>query len=250
MAELGRPAQVLGVVGGMGPLASAAFVQTVYERRMGEREQEAPVVLLVSDPTVPDRTEALRRGDDAALFDSLVRSLRWLTAGGAGELVICCMTAHHLFGRLPAELRRRTRSLVDQLCEDLAAAPGRHLLLATRGTRELGIFERHPRWREVEDRIVLPSAADQEAVHGLLYRLKLCAPPELAVPEVEGLLARYRADAFVAGCTELHLLTRHLAAAGSGPAFLDPLMSIAAGAAPLAVTPPGDLAVAPGPAGG
>jgi aspartate racemase len=249
MAERERPKQVIGVVGGLGPLASAAFVSTLYERRMGEREQEAPVVLLVSDPTVPDRTEALLRGEDGALLDYLVRSLRWLVAGGAGELVICCTTAHHLFGRLPAELRSRTRSLVDQLCDDLATAAGRYLLLATSGTRELRIFERHPRWEEVADRIVLPSAADQEAVHAMLYRLKRCAPPALAVPAVEGLLGRYRADAFVAGCTELHLLTRHLAASGSGPAFLDPLMSIAAGTPSIAAAPPAALAV-PGPAGG
>ena len=55
--------RVLGVVGGAGPLASAEFIKTIYECSLGEREQEAPVVLLYSDPTFPDRTEALLAGD-------------------------------------------------------------------------------------------------------------------------------------------------------------------------------------------
>ena len=42
--------KVLGVVGGAGPLASAEFTKTIYEFSLGEREQEAPIVLLYSIP--------------------------------------------------------------------------------------------------------------------------------------------------------------------------------------------------------
>ena len=45
----------------MGPVASAVaeFVRTVYELAAVELEQDAPVVILYSDPTVPDRTEGV-----------------------------------------------------------------------------------------------------------------------------------------------------------------------------------------------
>lgn len=227
MVTRSGPATVLGVVGGMGPLASAAFVQTVYEQAIREREQEGPVVLMVSNPTVPDRTEALLRGEEGELLAYLAESLAWLADGGAGRMVIPCVTAHHLWGKLPREHRARTRSLIDQAFDDLEASPGRHLLLATSGTRKLGIFQGHPRWPRVADRIELPDEADQETLHRLLYRLKLCAPPAEAVPEVRRLLAKYGARVFLAGCTELHLLTRHLVAVGEDLPFVDPLMSIA-----------------------
>ena len=52
--------QVLGVLGGMGGLASAEFVKTVYEisGEGVEQEQAGPVVLMYSDPAFPDRTAA------------------------------------------------------------------------------------------------------------------------------------------------------------------------------------------------
>jgi aspartate racemase len=46
----------------MGPLASAEFVKTIYEYNLASREQEMPACILLSDPTIPDRTEAIQNG--------------------------------------------------------------------------------------------------------------------------------------------------------------------------------------------
>src|SRR5215213_5223714 len=68
---------VLGVLGGMGGLASAEFVKTVYEVSGGvsHREQEAPVVLMYSDPGFPDRTEAFLGGETQLLLTRLIEAL-------------------------------------------------------------------------------------------------------------------------------------------------------------------------------
>lgn len=55
--------RLLGVLGGMGPLASAEFVNTVYRLNMTEPEQQAPALVLRSDPSIPDRTAAILSGD-------------------------------------------------------------------------------------------------------------------------------------------------------------------------------------------
>ena len=55
--------EVLGIVGGLGPMASAEFLKTVYEYGIGENEQDAPIVLMYSDPTFPDRTESFLAGE-------------------------------------------------------------------------------------------------------------------------------------------------------------------------------------------
>ena len=47
---------ILGILGGMGPLASAEFVRSVYELNVQTKEQASPVCVLYSDPTIPDRT--------------------------------------------------------------------------------------------------------------------------------------------------------------------------------------------------
>src|SRR4029079_293203 len=72
MSKHHEPGIDLGIVGGMGPLASAEFVRTVYEYGLGEREQPSPTVLLYSDPTFPDRTDAFMSGNDAPVLEKLI----------------------------------------------------------------------------------------------------------------------------------------------------------------------------------
>jgi aspartate racemase len=221
-------AKILGVLGGMGPLASAEFMRTIYEHCAGRREQDWPRVVLDSDPSFPDRTEHLLAGTEGPLLDQLVGALRRLRSGGASPVVICCVTIHHLLPRVPEELRRHVVSLLDVIFDRVAAARAPHLLLCTKGTRQLRLFESHRRWPECADFFVLPAEADQEAVHEIIYRVKAREDVARLAPLVEELLAKYGTDSFVVGCTETHILAKHLAAARPGRfACVDPLAVVA-----------------------
>lgn len=227
MADAGGE-KILGVLGGLGPLASAEFMRTIYERAAAPREQDAPRVVLYSDPTFPDRTEQLLAGVEGPLLAQLVAALRRLRGFGASPVVICCVTIHHLLPRVPAELRRHVLSLLDVTFGRVAALRRPHLLLCTTGTRRLRLFESHPRWPECADFFVLPSGPDQEAVHELIYRVKSGEDVRALAPRVEELLARYGLDSFVVGCTETHILAKHLAAARPGRfGCVDPLTVVA-----------------------
>jgi aspartate racemase len=220
--------KILGVLGGMGPIASAEFMRTIYECAAAPREQDSPRVVLYSDPTFPDRTEQLLAGAEGPLLDQLVSALRRLRGFGASPVVICCVTIHHLLPRVPEELRRHVLSLLDVTFERVAESRRPHLLLCTTGTRRLRLFESHPRWHECADFFVLPSGPDQEAVHELIYRVKSGEDVRALAPRVEELLARYGLDSFVVGCTETHILAKHLAAARPGRfVCIDPLTVVA-----------------------
>lgn len=223
-------ADALGVVGGMGPLASAEFLKTIYECSLGRREQDSPRVFLYSDPTVPDRTEALLRGSYEELLESLTTALRRLHEMGASRTVICCVTIHGLLPRLPPALGERIISLVEVIFAEVERSRKRHLLVCTTGTRELGIFEAHPRWPALKEFIVLPEEGDQAGLHEWIYRVKLRCDPDALVPFLESLLVKYGVDSFIAGCTEMHLLARRLLSRGRGPSdigCIDPLTIIA-----------------------
>lgn len=222
----------LGVVGGLGPLASAEFLKTIYERNVPDFEQHAPRVLLLSDPSFPDRTEALLAGKPDELLARLSDSIRQLLDAGASEVVICCMTIHHLLPSLAPELRRRVVSLLDVIFEEVEASPRRkYLLLCSSGTHRLGLFQRHPRWGQVRDRVLLPSDDDQEWIHrDLIYVVKKNRDVREFIPRVASLLEKYGADSFIAGCSEMHLLAKQFGATHGGTApydCIDPLTTIA-----------------------
>lgn len=239
--------EVLGIVGGLGPLASAEFLRTVYRCATWEREQDAPRVLMDSNPAFPDRTSAFLAGEEHTVSPMLEEVLTSLLERGATRLVICCMTAHHLLPRLPAELRRPIVSVPEVIVAQLRRARGRYLMLCTRGTRYVSLFEREPGWEEVADRVVFPDAADQDLIHDdLIYQIKRMADPATLAPMVRPLLAKYDADGFIVGCSEIHLLANQLHGGAEHPECIDPFLAIASGFAHGAESPADRIAPLPG----
>jgi aspartate racemase len=202
--------RMLGILGGMGPLSSAEFLKTIYEcsPQTCAREQESPGVVLYSDPTFPDRTSAFLAGAGEVVRAQLVDALARLSLLGAGRIVICCMTMHHLLPELPDELRARVVSLLDVIYARLEQSGHRQLVLGSTGTQKLRLFQRHPRWAASADFIVFPEAADQDRLHELIYELKF----NRALPEtcdfVETLLKKYGAESFIVGCSEIHMMAK------------------------------------------
>jgi aspartate racemase len=119
----------------MGPLASAEFVYTIYRLNMVKPEQQSPALILRSDPSIPDRTTAILVGDTRELAARLTAALEGLVASGAERIIVACVTAHQVLPEVPEPLRARVVSLLDLIVDELRAASGPHLLLATLGTR-------------------------------------------------------------------------------------------------------------------
>src|SRR4051794_1138934 len=121
---------MLGILGGMGPLASAELIKTIYRLNISGPEQDAPRCVLLSDPSFPDRTEAILKGDTRELARRLTAALGDLSDRGAERIVIACVTIHHVLPEVPEELRRKVISLIDLAIDEVAASQKTHLLLA------------------------------------------------------------------------------------------------------------------------
>ncbi|HET8887654.1 MAG TPA: amino acid racemase [Candidatus Angelobacter sp.] len=200
--------EVWGIVGGMGPLASAEFVSTIYRDTARWTEQESPTVILLSDPTVPDRTECLLNGRHEILLQKLAGSVETLLAMGATRIVICCLTIHPLIHRLAPALREKIVSLVDLTLDAVQRSRSRHLLLCTTGTKKLRLFQEHWLWNETEHKVVLPDDDDQDAIHRMLYEIKNQREAIAYIPFVEELMKKYGVSSYIAGCTEMHIVAK------------------------------------------
>jgi aspartate racemase len=221
------PGKLLGILGGMGPLASAEFLHTFYRLNITEPEQEAPRCLLLSDPSIPDRTAAILAGDTRELVACIDKELAHLLAAGADRILIACVTAHAVLQEIPEPRRSRVIPLLDLVIDEVATSGRPHLLLATNGTRRARIFENHPRWSEAASLVRWTDEGDQQRLHHTAYRFKHTEPDEDALDWLARLPAKYGVDSLIFGCTELHLLQRLLAkrkAAGQEvPRVVDPL---------------------------
>lgn len=222
---------VVGVLGGMGPLASAGFIRTLYGTYRGCVEQETPVVLLWSNPKLGDRTKTfLQNGDQEELLDGLETGLRSLVAQGANHLVICCVTAHYLLPRLPKDLKEKVLSLIDVIFEELEGTERKCLLACTTGTMSLGLFQKHKAWKKVEHKVCLPTAEEQDALQVAIYSVKRNHTVDQLAEVVLSVCEAHKVDTVIAGCTELHLLSSDCdcrTAVSQKLKIIDPLATIA-----------------------
>jgi aspartate racemase len=139
--EDGAPGLV-GVLGGMGPLATIDFMRKMLAATPAATDQDHVPVLVSSIPQVPDRTEAFR-GEGASPLQAMVASGRRLVAAGAGLVVIPCNTAHLWFDELQGAIGLPMLHLVDAALDEavaLAGQTGRIGLLATDATLASGLY--------------------------------------------------------------------------------------------------------------
>jgi aspartate racemase len=219
---------ILGILGGMGSLASAEFLKTIYEFDQSDIEQQQQACILYSDPTFPDRTEAIiNQSAEELLIRFLVETLEKLIQLGSSKIVITCITIHHFLPKVPANLRKNVISLIDLIIQDILQEKKRYLLLCTNGTRQAGIFQKHPQWFLAEQ-VILPNKADQNTVHHLIYQLKKNGYQDSMIFYFDNLIKKYPVDSLIFGCTEFHLLTKHLIKTdGKEYTVIDPLLSLA-----------------------
>ncbi|MER9871370.1 amino acid racemase [Mesorhizobium sp. M0136] len=83
----------LGVVGGMGSLATAKFLDVLARKSRVERDQDHIPFIALSLPDISDRSQAISIGSDAPLRQILERA-HWLENAGCGAIAIPCNTAH------------------------------------------------------------------------------------------------------------------------------------------------------------
>ena len=85
----------LGIIGGMGPAAGARLFTRVTEMTAARTDQEHIDTILLSDPSVPDRTSYLSGSTDARDFVPILQEkARLLKMLGCEVIAMSCNTAH------------------------------------------------------------------------------------------------------------------------------------------------------------
>jgi aspartate racemase len=194
---------MLGVIGGMGPLATADFFRKLIDATPAVNDDEHIPVLIHSVPQIPSRPAAILRGGASPLPAMLVARDR-LLAAGATMLAMPCNTAHHWYDALVDGCPVPFIHIVDAVV-DLLPADARALgIVATRATLQARVFEDRLAARGIA--LTAPDDATYDrAVQPAIDAVKRGAPAEagrLLEPVIAAALDR-GAVAVVLACTEL-----------------------------------------------
>jgi aspartate racemase len=133
----------LGILGGMGPLATVDFFAKLVAVTPAARDEDHIPVVIASLPDIPPRVPAIV-GNGASPVPALLDARDRLLAAGATLLAMPCNGAHHWFDEL-AQCRAPMLHIADAALASLRAqvdAPARIGLVATRGTLLSGFYQR------------------------------------------------------------------------------------------------------------
>ena len=135
---------MIGVLGGMGPAATVDFMAKLVRLTPAERDQHHLPVIVVSDPSVPDRVAPILRGAGASPLEDMCRGVRRLQQAGAECVAIPCHTAHFWYEELAADTTLPILHIVDAVLAELErqCVPRAPIgLLATAATLEAGFYQ-------------------------------------------------------------------------------------------------------------
>ncbi|MFP1945381.1 aspartate/glutamate racemase family protein [Lonsdalea quercina] len=135
---------LIGILGGMGPLATADLVQKIIVSTPADRDQDHVPLVVWNVPQIPDRQKALA-GTGPSPLPVLLKAIRALNQLPLSHVVIPCNTAHHWFDALAAASRAPLLHIADAtlaaMREHVTVPPEVTGLIATQGTLRAGWYQ-------------------------------------------------------------------------------------------------------------
>ena len=196
--------KTIGIVGGMGPLATCDLYQKIIQVTQADKDQEHVRVCIDGNTRIPDRTAAiLHKGRDP--LPQMIKSAVRLEGMGADVLIMPCNTAHYFYKKLLPFVDIPFLNMLEETA-DAAVKMGitKAGLLATDGTVKSGVYEKAFQERGIS--LELPAKEEQESVMELIYDGVKAGNYSLDTKKFERAmdkLLQRGAQVLVLGCTEL-----------------------------------------------
>ncbi|MGN0506115.1 MAG: aspartate/glutamate racemase family protein [Lachnospiraceae bacterium] len=201
--------KTLGVIGGLGPMATAYYMQLVIEMTEASTDQEHIPMIIYNRPQIPDRTSFLLGRSPENPAPQIIDCGKRLAADGAELIAIPCITAHALHEQIQEQVPVPIIHVIKETAAYLKQEGIRRVgLEATDGTIHTGVFQKELEANGIE--VVLPSEEKQNMVMHMIYNnVKAGLRVDMErFEKVEAELHAEGAEVILLGCTELSMISR------------------------------------------
>ena len=196
--------KTIGIIGGMGPLATCDLMEKIIGHTRARRDQEHIHLYVDCNTNIPDRTEAILHHGQSPVPE-LVKSAVRLQTMGADVLVMPCNTAHYFYEQIVPYVDIPLLHMPQEAAACLhAQGIRRAALLATDGTVCSGVYGKVLAEAGIE--VIYPTAEEQKLVMGLIYDCIKVGRPCPYGEEIRRLAKRLwarGAEVLLLACTEL-----------------------------------------------
>lgn len=216
----------IGIIGGMGPMASQLFYKMVTEHTVAEKDQDHINLVLLSDASMPDRTGAILSGQHDGPYNQLLEDAITLEQLGCKAIAITCNTAHFFADMIADKLQipilhmiKGTAAAVKEEC------PGACIgIMATDGTIQTGLYQ-----KALTEQGLIPftpcAEIQKEVMYQIYGRIKNGQPYDAeSWSRIEAEFQKAGCQKVLLACTELSVIK---ADEGLSDWYVDPMDTLA-----------------------
>ncbi len=205
--------QAVGVIGGVGPMATVYYMQRVIEMTKAGCDQDHINMLVFNDCDIPDRTAFITEQSPDNPLPVMVEDAKRLEAAGCAFVVIPCNTAHYFYDELQQAVKIPVVNIVEETIRyakeriaDLHCVG----IMATTGTIVTGTYQKYAQQAGLD--AIVPDEDGQAALMHMIYDGVKAGQPVARedFDAVANALRARGAQCLILGCTELSVLKRDL----------------------------------------
>lgn len=220
-----KTVKTLGILGGLGPMASVYFYELITEHTKAECDQDHIDIVVSSRASTPDRTAFILGKSDENPLDSMLRDAGKLVDFGAEIISIPCNTAHYFYDALASSLGVPVINIIYETVAHIARTGTKKIgVLATEGTVTSGSYEHM--CRQMGLGYEVPDNEHQKMLSEIIYgSIKKGQRADMKkFGEICDSLRVKGCEKLILGCTELSLIKRD---EGLGDEYVDSLEVLA-----------------------
>lgn len=197
----------LGILGGMGPLCTAMFYQKLVIHTKANKDQDHIPTVIISDPQIPDRTEAILTGkNEDILFKKVKEDLENLKKQDVSNIAIPCNTMHYYYDTFKEYTSVNIINMVEETLKYCKAKKAKNVaVLGTLATMNCGIYEKYA--KNLGINIIPMDEKIKKFTMDTIYQIKETNETNhkefLSMVEE---LKNTKVDAIILACTELSLI--------------------------------------------
>lgn len=195
----------LGVIGGMGPLATVKFYDKVVLNTEAHNDNEHIDLIVLNHSTMPDRTRCIIENKDTEFLNEIKKDLEILDKIGVDVIAIPCNTSHYFYDEFKNFVNLRIINMIEETILEIKRRGIKKVsVFGTLGTLNSKVYNKYAEKNGIEVKEL--SVEDKKSVMDIIYKIK--ETNNLENKEFIEILNKYCDDETVGiiACTELSLL--------------------------------------------
>ena len=195
----------LGVIGGMGPLATVKFYDKVVLNTEAHNDNEHIDLIVLNHSTMPDRTRCIIENKDTEFLNEIKKDLEILNKIGVDVVAIPCNTIHYFYDEFKNFANLKIINMIEETILEIKRRGIKKVaVFGTLGTLNSKVYNKYAEENGIEVKEL--SIEDKKTVMDIIYKIK--ETNNLENKEFVEILNKYCDNETIGiiACTELSLL--------------------------------------------